>query len=63
MKEFIINEPSTKPYITVVDEGQTIAFRFDYYNYKKDARFHIDKRCLPDLIKILEEINNERNDP
>lgn len=52
-----IKTPSGKTYITIVDVNKHIfTIRLDEY---QNVSVVLDKKVLPDLIKILTEIQNE----
>lgn len=57
MKYYPIKTPNDDPYITIVDnEDNTFCFKIDRY---KNVLVWCDKRAIPDMIKILTEIQNE----
>ena len=52
-----IKTPSGKPYITIVDVNKHIfTIRLDEY---QNVSVVLDKKILPDMIRILQELNNE----
>lgn len=57
MKYYPIKTPNDNVYITIVDdEGDLFYIKLDIY---KNVLLHLDKKCIPDMIKILTEIQNE----
>jgi len=52
-----IKTPSGKSYITIIDVNKNIFnIRLDEY---QNLSVVLDKKCIPDMIKILQEINGE----
>lgn len=52
-----IKTPSGKSYITIIDVNKNIFnIRLDEY---QNLSVVLDKKCIPDMIKILQEINDE----
>lgn len=52
-----IYEPSGKPYVSIIDEGETIKIQLHRYDseFRNRIFLTLDKKALPDLIKALEK--------
>lgn len=55
-----IEDPNGVPYISVIDEGQTIKIQLHTYEYDvtplRPIFLVLDKRALPRLIEILNDV-------
>jgi hypothetical protein len=52
-----IKTPSGKTYVTIIDVNKHIFnIRLDEY---QNLAVVLDKKCIPDMIRILQEISNE----
>lgn len=52
-----IKTPSGKTYITLIDINENIfSIKLDTYH---DLSVVLDKKCIPDMIEVLQRINNE----
>lgn len=53
-----IYQPNGNPYISVVDDEKTIRVQLHNYDegFKQPLFLVLDKRALPELIQILQEI-------
>ena len=52
-----ICKPNDEPYITIIDDDVNV-FGIELLRYQ-NIIVQLDKKCLPDMIKILTEIQNE----
>lgn len=55
--EYPICKPNGEPYITIIDDNVNV-FGIELLRYQ-NIIVHLDKRCIPDMIKALTEIQNE----
>lgn len=55
--EYSICKPTGEPYIIIIDDNENI-FGIKLLRYR-NIIVQLDKKCLPDMIKILTEIQNE----
>jgi hypothetical protein len=52
-----ILKSNAEPYITIIDDNENI-FGIELLRYQ-NIIVQLDKKCIPDMIKILTEIQNE----
>ena len=54
-----INAPNGRPYLSIADRETTISLRIHHYDdiYQRGIFLHIDKKAIPEMISILEKIN------
>ena len=55
--KYPIHKPNGEAYITIVDSTESL-FGIELLRYK-NVTVWLDKKCIPDMIKILTEIQNE----
>lgn len=60
---YTISSPSGEPYISVISEDSTIRLQLHSYDkeFTRPVFLHLDKRAIPELILILERVQNESN--
>ena len=51
----IINGPTGDPYLSVIDNEDTVKIQLHSYDNIGPFYLSIDKRCLPELSNILKE--------
>ena len=54
-----INRPDGTPYVSVIDDGPMVKMRIHSYDdiQPRGLFLTLDKKCLPELIEILNKIN------
>ena len=55
MNTITINDPTGKPYLTLLDTGDTIKIQLHSYDDIGPFYLNLDKRSLPELIRTLEQ--------
>ena len=55
--KYPIYKPNGEAYITIVDRTESL-FGIELLRYK-NVTVYLDKKCIPYMIKILTEIQNE----
>ncbi len=55
--KYPILKSNAEPYITIIDDNENI-FGIELLRYQ-NIIVQLDKKCIPDMIRILTEIQNE----
>lgn len=60
---YTISTPNGTPYISVIDEKETIRIQLHKYDndYPRGIFLTLDKKALPELVSILSTISGEEN--
>jgi hypothetical protein len=55
--------PNDRPYLSIADRETTVSLRLHHYDdiYQRGIFLHIDKKAIPEMIAILEKINEQTN--